>query len=62
MNFKDIILSKLVTKKQMLYDFYSDEVVKIIKAGNRKLVSNDGGNKEYHTVATEFQFCKMSKF
>lgn len=43
MNFKDIILSKLVTKEQMLYDFYSDEVVKIIKAENRKLVSNDGG-------------------
>lgn len=45
MNFKDIILNKLVTKKQMLYDFYSDEVVKIVKAANRKLVSNDGGEQ-----------------
>ena len=61
MNLKDIILSKLVTKEQMLYDFYPDEVVKLIKAENRKLVSNDGGNKDYHIVATEFQFCKMNK-
>lgn len=38
MNLKDTILSKIVTKEQMLYDFYSDEVVKIIKAENRMLV------------------------
>lgn len=61
MNLKDTILSKLVTKQQMLCDFHSDEVVKIIKAENRMLVPNDAGNKDYWIVATELQFCKMNK-
>ena len=62
MNIKDITLNKLVTREQMLYDFHSDEVVRLIKTENRKLVAKDGGNRDYCIVGTEFQFCKMKKF